>query len=154
MPAATMASMGSVTETSVRRVLLAVDLSDASRAAIDTAIDLAAHDHAALVVFSVVERRNLRLPGGRTRRVDQERSRLEARIGEIVRHARSRGIDATYLIWEGEPAEAIIEASVTEGVDLIVLGSRRRTDLRRLIMGSVSSAVTKSATCRVLVVPS
>ena len=60
---------------------------------------------------------------------------------------------ATYLIWEGDPAEAILEASRAEGADVIVLGSRARTNLRRLLLGSVSSAVASAASCRVLVVP-
>jgi nucleotide-binding universal stress UspA family protein len=141
-------------EPAVGRLLLAVDHTAASRRAVDEAIRLAASEHASMVVFSVVERENLRLPGGHTRRVDQERARLESGVRGIVDRAREHGVDATYLIWEGEPAEAIVEAAVTEGADLIVLGSRRRTDIRRLILGSVSSAVTKDASCRVLVVPS
>ena len=36
---------------------------------------------------------------------------------------------------------------------MIVLGSRPRTNLRRLVLGSVSSEVAKRATCEVVVVP-
>ncbi|TFG67475.1 MAG: universal stress protein [Thermomicrobiales bacterium] len=145
--------MEALPEPQARRVLLAVDLTNASRGAIDEAIRRAVADRAALVVFSVVERSNLHLPGGTTRRVDQERDRLEAGVREIVLRARQAGVAATYLIWEGDPAESIIEASITEEADLIVLGSRRRTDLRRLLLGSVSSEVTRAAPCPVIVVP-
>ena len=145
--------MEALPEPQARRVLLAVDLTNASRGAIDEAIRRAVADRAALVVFSVVERSNLHLPGGTTRRVDQERDRLEAGVREIVLRARQAGVAATYLIWEGDPAESIIEASITEEADLIVLGSRRRTDLRRLLLGSVSSKVTRAAPCPVIVVP-
>ena len=106
-----------------------------------------------IVVLSVVESRNLGLPGGRVRRVDQERERLASGAQAIVRRARDAGVRATYLIWEGDPAESIIEASIAEGADLIMLGSRPRTNLRRLILGSVSSEVAKRATCEVIVVP-
>lgn len=138
---------------SSRRVLLAVDLSSASKGAIGEAIRMAAADGAALLVFSVVEQSNLHLPGGRSRRVDQERDRLEAGVREIVGQARAAGVEATYLIWEGDPAESILEASASEGADVIVLGSRRRTDIRRLLLGSVSSEVSKHASCEVIVVP-
>ena len=138
---------------SSRRVLLAVDLSSASKGAIREAIRMAATDRAALLVFSVVEQSNLHLPGGRSRRVDQERDRLEAGVREVVAQARAAGVEATYLIWEGDPAESILEASASEGADVIVLGSRRRTDLRRLLLGSVSSEVSKRAACEVIVVP-
>ncbi len=134
-------------------MLLAVDLTSASKGAIEEAIRMAAADGAALLVFSVVEQSNLHLPGGRLRRVDQERDRLEAGVREIVTRARAAGLAATYLIWEGDPAESILEASAAEGADVIVLGSRRRTDIRRLLLGSVSSEVSRRAACEVVVVP-
>jgi nucleotide-binding universal stress UspA family protein len=34
-----------------------------------------------------------------------------------------------------------------------MLGSRPRTNIRRLILGSVSSEVSKHATCEVVVIP-
>jgi nucleotide-binding universal stress UspA family protein len=136
-----------------RRVLLAIDLSSASKGAIDQAIRMAGNDGAELVVFSVVEPSNLHLPGGRPRRVDQERDRLGAGVRDVVARARAAGVSATYLIWEGDPAESILEASASEGADVIVLGSRRRTDIRRLLLGSVSSEVSRRAACEVVVVP-
>ena len=135
------------------RVLLAIDLTAASSRAIEQAISMAAADHADLVVFSVVEPSNLHMPGGRPRRVDQERDRLESGVRTVVGRARASGVSATYLVWEGDPAESILEASASEGADVIVLGSRRRTDLRRLLLGSVSSEVSRRAGCRVVVVP-
>lgn len=135
------------------RVLLAVDLTSASSGAVGEAIRLAAADGASLIVFSVVEPSSLRLPGGSLRRVDQERARLEAGVSAIVRRARDAGVSATYLVWEGDPAESILEASISESADLIVLGSRPRSSLRRLLLGSVSSLVARTAPCEVLVVP-
>jgi nucleotide-binding universal stress UspA family protein len=138
---------------STRHVLLAVDLTNASKRAVGAAIGLATDEGADLVVLSVVEPSNLHLPGGTSRRVDQERDRLEAGVRAIVDQARAAGLTAKSLIWEGDPAEAILEASVSEGADVIVLGSRDRTNLRRLFNGSVSSEVSRIATCRVVVVP-
>ena len=136
------------------RILLAVDLTPASREAAQEAIKRARDDGADLIVLSVVEQHNLHLPGGGSRRVDQERDRLAAGAQAIVQQARDAGVRATYLIWEGDPAEAILEASHAEGADVIVLGSRPRLNVRRLILGSVSSEVAKRATCDVIVIPS
>ena len=136
-----------------KRILLAIDQSGSSRNASQEAVRLAIEEHAALIVLSVLEAHNLHLPGGLRRRVDQERDRLESGALEIVRMARQHGVQATYLIWEGDPAEAIVEASRAEQADTIVLGSRPRTNLRRLVLGSVSSEVARLATCEVLVVP-
>ena len=136
------------------RILLAVDLTPASRDAANEAIKRAMDDRADLIVLSVVEQHNLHLPGGGARRVDQERDRLAAGAQAIVRQAREAGVHATFLIWEGDPAEAILEASQSEDTDVIVLGSRPRLNVRRLILGSVSSEVSRRATCDVIVVPS
>jgi nucleotide-binding universal stress UspA family protein len=135
-----------------RRVLLAVDLTDASDGAVAEAIRVAAADGADLIVLSVVEPSNLHLPGGESRRVDQERDRLEGGVREIVRRAREAGVRATHLIWEGDPAEVILDAAIAESADVIILGSRRRTNLRRLLVGSVSAEVARTASCRVVVV--
>jgi nucleotide-binding universal stress UspA family protein len=148
-----MASMETARILSTRRVLLAVDQRAAAKGSIDEAIRLARLEHAELIVLSVLETSNLHLPGGVTRRVDQERDRLETGARAIVSRAREAGVSATYLIWEGDPAETILEASYAEGADVIVLGSRPRTDLRKLFLGSVSSHVTRTASCEVIVVP-
>ena len=136
------------------RVLLAVDMTSASHNASNAAIKRARDDGADLIVLSVVERHNLHIPGARPRRVDEERDRLAGEAQAIVRRARESGVRATYLIWEGEPADSILEASLAEAADVIVLGSRPRLDVRRLILGSVSTEVSKRATCEVVVVPS
>jgi len=133
---------------------LAVDLTPASRDAANEAIKRARDDGADLIVFSVVEQHNLHLPGGGARRVDQERDRLAAGARAIVQQARDAGVHATYLVWEGDPAEAILDASQSEDADVIVLGARPRLNVRRLILGSVSSEVARRATCDVVVVPS
>ena len=118
------------------RILLAVDLTPASRDASNEAIKRAKDDGADLIVLSVVEQHNLHLPGGGARRVDQERDRLASGAQAIVRQARDAGVRATFLIWEGDPAEAILEASQSEDADVIVLGSRPRLNVRRLILAA------------------
>jgi nucleotide-binding universal stress UspA family protein len=153
MPGTHLGTMQRGTSHLTRRILLAIDQSGSSRAASDEAIRRAARDGAELIVFTVVEPHNLHLPGGHTRRIGLERDRLTAGALAIVRRAREAGVTATYLIWEGDPAEAILEASRAEHANAIVLGSRGRTNLRRLILGSVSSEVSRRATCEVVVVP-
>ena len=145
--------METIVAPAVTRILLAVDDSASCAGAASEAIALAGTARAELLVISVVEPHNLSLPGGRTRRIDQERDRLTAGAQSIVRRAHHAGVHATWLIWEGDPAEAILDASRSERADVIVLGSRPRTNLRRLILGSVSSEVARRASCEVVVVP-
>jgi nucleotide-binding universal stress UspA family protein len=136
-----------------RRLLLATDLSSASACAADEAIRLAIDSSAELVVLSVIDPGRLRLPGGLfVRRIDQERTRVERQVQELVNRARKAGVRATFLVWEGDPAEAIIAASEAENADAIVLGSHGRGLLGRLLLGSVSVRVAAVARGRVVVV--
>ena len=138
-----------------RRVLLATDLSSASQAATDEAIAIARRQHAHLTVLSVVDPHLLRLPTGRfLRRVDQERARVEAGVQEVVRRARAAGVPSTFLVWEGDPSDVILEAAEAEDVDLVVMGSHGRGRLGRLLLGSTSARVSAESRRQVLVVPS
>lgn len=137
----------------IRRVLLATDLTAISGKAAEDAIRLAIEHDAQLIVVSVVDTNRLRLPGGRfLRRVDQERARIEHGAQAVVERARHAGARATFLVWEGDPAEAVLEAASAEAADVIVLGSHGRGRLGRLILGSTSRRVTEGARCPVLVV--
>jgi nucleotide-binding universal stress UspA family protein len=138
----------------IRRVLLATELSPVSDRAVDHAIKLATAHAAELIVLTVVDPRLLRLPGGRfLRRIDQERARVEAGAQAIVERAKAAGARAAYLVWEGEPAEAILSASEAESADIVVLGSHRRGRIGRIVMGSVSNRVAEQAHCQVAIIP-
>ena len=136
-----------------RRILLATDLGPASRPAVEAALDLAAREVAELLVLSVIDpgRRDWS-HGGRHPRVDEVRTILQDRATEVVAAARARGLRATFLVWEGDPAEVILEAANAEAVDVVVIGSRGFGPVRRRLLGSVSSRVSDAASCRVVVV--
>jgi nucleotide-binding universal stress UspA family protein len=137
-----------------RRVLLATDLSPASEAATGAAISLAAQHGADLLVLTVVDPRHLRLPGGPfLRRIDQERARVQGGVQGVVARARSAGVRATFLVWEGDPAETIAAAAEAEAADVIVVGSHGRGRLGRLILGSTSEQVAEDGTRPVIIVP-
>lgn len=143
------------TQPTARRILLATDLSWASERATEAAIDMALTARAPLIVLNVVDPRRLRLPGDRfVRRVDQERAEVMARVQVVVARARAGGANATFLVWEGDPAETIIAAAASESADVIVIGSHGRGRLGRILLGSTSLRVSEEAPCRVVVIPS
>ena len=138
-----------------RTVMLATDLSTASDAATTVALDLAASLRARLLAVSVVDPGALRLPGGRyAARVDQVRTERERFAQELVARGRSMGVTVDFLVWEGDPGEAIIDAAQAEGADMIVVGSHGRGTVGRFLIGSVSDHVVRNASCPVLVVRS
>lgn len=137
----------------IRRVLLATDLSPTTELATDWAFDLARRHDATLLIVSVIDPRELRLPGGAFhQRVDQVRERREAVAQRLVQRGRAVGVPVTFLVWTGEPGESIVEAAEAEDADVILVGAHSRGPLGRLLMGSVSEHVARHAPCPVLVV--
>jgi nucleotide-binding universal stress UspA family protein len=62
------------------------------------------------------------------------------------------GITCADLILEGPAAKAICTVANREKIDLIVMGSRGRSDLEGLLLGSCTHRVLKTSPCPVLVV--
>lgn len=136
----------------MRRILLATDLSPASEGATKQAIDLAHDLGASLLIVSVIDP-DVRGPAGvRVERMDQRRAVREQAAQAVVVRGRQAGIAVNFLIWEGEPGPAIVEAAAAEEADMIVVGSHGRGRVGRFVLGSVSDHVIRNATAPVLVV--
>jgi nucleotide-binding universal stress UspA family protein len=73
-------------------------------------------------------------------------------MADLVGRGRAHGVEVSFLIWEGDPAESIVEAAGAEDVDLIVIGNRGLAGVGRALIGSVSDEVVRNAPCPVLVV--
>jgi nucleotide-binding universal stress UspA family protein len=57
-----------------------------------------------------------------------------------------------HLIMEGPAAQKICEIAQIEGCEMIIMGSRGRSDLKGLFLGSVAHRVLQQAPCPVLIV--
>ncbi|HEY4190699.1 MAG TPA: universal stress protein [Candidatus Limnocylindrales bacterium] len=137
-----------------RKILLATDLAATSSPATNEAFDMARRLHAELLIVSVIDPTSLRLPSGRFRtRVDQVRDEREAVLRGLVQRGQRDGLRVTSLVWEGDPAESILEAAGAEGADTIVIGSHARGRIGRLLRGSVSHRVERDAGVPVVVIP-
>lgn len=134
-------------------ILLATDGSPASETASEQAIDLATQVEARLLVMSVVNTSS-RQPAarGQAGRVPEVRETLSTKAQGIVQRARAAGAEATFLVWDGDPGEAIVAAADSEAADLIVVGSHGRGGVGRFLIGSVSDFVVRHAHCPVMVV--
>ena len=82
----------------------------------------------------------------------EEARRAHTEIAQRTAHGLQRlAIDATADVREGEPADEIVRAAEEAGADLIVVGTRGMTGLRRLLLGSVARRVLYRAKCSVLI---
>ncbi len=133
-------------------VVVATDLSRVSARAVEVGIDLARRLSARLLLVNVLDLG--RLSGlGRHDRVDQARAEREPVLLEIVRAARAAGVEAEFLLWQGAPVETITEAAASEGAEMIVVGTHRRRGPGRMLLGSVSDELVRTAGMPVLIVP-
>lgn len=79
-----------------------------------------------------------------------------ARHAAVIEHAqsvlRACGNSAEGRLLEGDAREQLLQLVEAERVDLLVLGSRGRGRLARIMLGSVSSHAVTHARCSVLVI--
>jgi nucleotide-binding universal stress UspA family protein len=141
-----------------KNILLAVDAAahDPVRhvaAAADMARELSRDSGDHVVVLHVHEFATGRF--GRIR-VDCGDGEGEAVVDKIVADLQAAGVSAQGEIREthvGHIAAAILHAAGDHEARLVVLGSSSRTDLPRLLLGSVASRLLHMATRPVLIVP-
>ena len=134
----------------IEKVLLATDGSPASEPASEQAIDLSTQVGAKLLVVSVLGAS--RSTGTATDVAPDSRASLTSKAQGIVARARAAGAEASFLVWEGEPGDAIVAAADSESADIIVVGSHGRSGVSRFFIGSVSDYVVRHAHCPVMVV--
>ena len=63
-----------------------------------------------------------------------------------------KGLSFEELIMEGPAGEKICEIAKIEGCEMIIMGSRGRSNLKGLLLGSVAHRVLQQAPCPVLIV--
>ena len=68
------------------------------------------------------------------------------------RDLQKAGLKTEAKVLHGDPRTALVEAARTEHADLVVLGSHGRTGMAKLVMGSVAAYVMTHAPCSVMVV--
>ena len=62
-------------------------------------------------------------------------------------------IEVSYLLHKGTPAETIVAVSAQEGVDLIVMCTDGRDNIKDFVAGTITEHVINNASCPVLVIP-
>ncbi|MGD0422449.1 MAG: universal stress protein [Candidatus Bathyarchaeia archaeon] len=149
------------TDKGLARVLVAVDGSDYSKRATMVAITLCKAVNAELVAFHAipVPRYSFTAEAGGMYPfpLDQyfasARKEAQGLVDEAVTLATKSGVQATGLVAAPTYSivEAIVQAAISHDIDLIVLGSRGLSGFKKLLIGSVSSAVVNHAHCSVLV---
>jgi nucleotide-binding universal stress UspA family protein len=142
------------------RILLAVDDSKFSEAAVQAVVERATPEDTEVQVLHVVEPPSL-WASSRTPGYDPafdaewwraEKEQAHALVEKTAQQLRSKGLKVTAAVEEGETKSRILEIARSWAADLIVLGSHGRKGLSHFLMGSVSDAVVRHASCSVEIV--
>ena len=134
--------------------LVAVDGSPESAKAADRAVELANKLGAQLLIVTVEDPRGLALPPPKSKGTGRRGLPTAADIVEREwRRAKDEGVSASSAVLEAlDPAQEIVRYAEAQGAEMIVVGSRGLTGIRRVLLGSVASKVVALAHCPVLVV--
>lgn len=142
------------------RILLALDDSPHSRAALERVQGMRWPDGTRVIVLSVARPATVmayaefQTPGAlASEPLWEEQTRAhEALVARAEGELRGAGFEVEGRVVHGDPREGIVDTARREHVDLVVMGSHGRTGLARLLMGSVASFVVAHAPCDVMVV--
>ena len=135
------------------KVLVAVDDSKFSETAVDTVVAQFNPKDTEIRVTHVVEPITISAPpemarGYAPELLDQVK-RAEGMVERFANKLRAAGFQADTEVREGDVREEIISAAAQWDANMIVLGSRGLSGIKRLLLGSVAEFVARNAACTV-----
>lgn len=136
------------------KILVAIDGSESSLKALDTAISIAEQQQSQIALIAVGKR--VVFPSMVGVDLNQINDAMKEEYQRILKEAQARAdskaLTSMIIYREGDPAQQILELSQKGCYDLIVMGSRGLGALREVILGSVSHKVSQLARCPVLII--
>lgn len=140
-------------------ILVGTDGSETATVAVSEAADLAVNLGARLLILTAFPNdastklgehaRNMPAPKHwrSTGRVDAEEV-----LGKAVDSLGRTDVSVETVAKEGDPAEAIIRVAEERKADIVVVGNKGMTGIKRFLLGSVPSRVAQHAPCSVFIV--
>lgn len=151
------------------KILLATDLTPASRPAVEAAVTLAERFGRAVKpkgvrVTALYVARSGTEDAAHVKLTQETRQAFERLVAEAIGASRKelerfiQGEAAALtesvelLVRAGKPQETIVEVATSMGADIIVMGTHGRRGVRRMILGSVAESVARTSPVPVLLV--
>lgn len=137
------------------KLLFATDGSHGSAAAEAHACVLAKSLGASLTVMSVMEFPPGMDPDYAVNRLylDDLMKDVTTKLVDLKTRAVALGISVESYIATGIPSEEVLTVANTQGADVIVVGTRGKTGLDHILLGSTAERIIRMAPCPVLTVP-
>jgi nucleotide-binding universal stress UspA family protein len=131
-----------------KRVLVALDGSPAGEAAMKLLMEIAGPLDMTVMLVHVLEPIRPQAFEGAVMVDDVEARRRQAEeyLAPISAMLRSQGLNTSWAIRHGQPADEILAAAQESGAELIAMATHGRTGFGRLLFGSVAESVLRRAT--------
>ena len=141
-------------------ILIGIDGSESSIDAADYAIEMAKKDGAQVIALTVnripLSSYGLATPQDEVKqsKENEEMQEFKEWLDKINQNAKQNSVQLKTEIINSQMSveAAIVEYAESEGVDLIVIGTRGNSGIKNMLLGSIASGVVKYATCPVMVV--
>lgn len=139
------------------RILVPVDFSEHSAKAVRVAADLARRFDGLLTVIHVYDPLVYSLPDGFMFLPQQQIDQLVNALQENLDKSKQLALDAgaprvEAALLRGPIADEIVERAARGEYSVIVMGTRGRTGMKHLLLGSIAERVVRLAPCPVLTV--
>ena len=133
-------------------IVVGVDGSKTARKAAEAARDLAVALNAPLLVISAFDsdRTEVRQSGAE-KFIISAAGDAERAAKTIVEELQTDGLDVSYSIARGKPADALVSEAARVQARTIVVGNRRMLGIGR-VLGSIANSIAHSAPCDVYIV--
>jgi nucleotide-binding universal stress UspA family protein len=138
-----------------KKILIALDGSEASRSALEDALKLAREQRAKVVLLHVYEPIVGSSSQGVIDLTKAIREEGEHIVAAGLEEARKAGVEVQSRVVDAagrRVASVIVEAAGEAGADLIALGTHGRRGIEHLVLGSVAEGVARRAEVPVLLI--
>jgi nucleotide-binding universal stress UspA family protein len=137
-------------------IVAAVDFSEHADQALDVAVEFAEQFGAELHLVHALDTRvpmmspcDVVIP---TAFMAEVRGAAASKLDSLAQKVATEGVTAVSHLSEVPAASAIVDLAEELGADLIVMGTRGRTGLKHVLLGSVAERTLRHAPCSVLTV--
>jgi nucleotide-binding universal stress UspA family protein len=138
-------------------IVVGTDGSERADIAVQEALDLAklsgARVHGVHVLRPMLTATTAQLDAAAVAITNEDRKEEGQRIRtEFLAEAARQGVPAELDTLDGEPADALIKVAEAVRADLLVVGNRGMSGVRRFVLGSVPNKVSHHSPCSLLIV--
>ncbi len=143
---------------SIKRILVPIDGSDYSMRAAKYAIEIARLQNAEIFCIHIIQKLPYSYESiGSAIEEYIESIKIQARswfdkITEMAKIEGIKSITTDIFIDVRSITDSIINYAYDKSIDIIILGTKGRTGLQRILLGSVASGILQHAHCAVLIV--